>query len=106
MWPHVGEDEIDALFKIQYPQRRGTTVVYSDRSVSIPVDEKRPAQRRRDEAQSIPFLSRLHGNLTQCGGLPDDLAVSLPPEPDRTSILICILISILIFILISNTIYS
>jgi antirestriction protein ArdC len=57
---------------------RGTTVVYADRF--IPDDEKRRAQETGEEAQSIPFLKRFTVfNLAQCEGLPDDLAVAVPP---------------------------
>ncbi|MGY2916131.1 ArdC family protein [Bradyrhizobium sp. USDA 3262] len=60
---------------------RGTTVVYADRF--IPDDEKRRAQETGDEAQAIPFLKRFTVfNVSQCEGLPDDLAVAPPaPEP-------------------------
>jgi antirestriction protein ArdC len=57
---------------------RGTTVVYADRF--IPDNEKRRAQETGEEAQSIPFLKRFTVfNLAQCEGLPDDLAVAVPP---------------------------
>jgi antirestriction protein ArdC len=58
----------------------GTTVVYADRF--IPDDEKKRARETGEEAQAIPFLKRFTVfNLAQCEGLPDDLAVALPP-PD------------------------
>jgi antirestriction protein ArdC len=57
---------------------RGTTVVYAD--CFIPDDEKRRARETGDEAQPIPFLKRFTVfNLAQCEGLPDDLAVAVPP---------------------------
>jgi antirestriction protein ArdC len=60
---------------------RGTTVVYADRF--IPDDEKKRAQETGEEAQAIPFLKRFTVfNVTQCEGLPDDLAAAPPaPEP-------------------------
>jgi antirestriction protein ArdC len=60
---------------------RGTKVVYADRF--IPKDEKKRAQESGEEAYPIPFLKRFTVfNLAQCEGLPDDLAVTMPPpEP-------------------------
>ena len=59
----------------------GTTVVYADRF--IPDDEKRRASETGEDAQAIPFLKRFTVfNVSQCEGLPDDLAVvAPPPEP-------------------------
>mgnify|MGYP000924470485 FL=1 len=59
----------------------GTTVVYADRF--IPDDEKRRASETGEDAQAIPFLKRFTVfNASQCEGLPDDLAVVVPPpEP-------------------------
>jgi antirestriction protein ArdC len=60
---------------------RGTTVVYADRFV--PDDEKRRAREIGEEAQAIPFLKRFTVfNISQCEGLPDDIAIAAPPpEP-------------------------
>jgi antirestriction protein ArdC len=60
---------------------RGTTVVYADRFV--PGDEKKRALETGEEAHAIPFLKRFTVfNVTQCEGLPDELAdVAPPPEP-------------------------
>jgi antirestriction protein ArdC len=60
---------------------RGTTIVYADRFV--PDNEKKRAQETGEEAQAIPFLKRFTVfNLTQCEGLPGDLAAAAPPpEP-------------------------
>jgi antirestriction protein ArdC len=58
----------------------GTTVVYADRF--IPEDEKTRAAETGEEPQAVPFLKR-HTvfNLTQCDGLPDEIAVTALPEP-------------------------
>jgi antirestriction protein ArdC len=59
---------------------RGTTVVYADRFV--PEDEKKRARETGEEAQAIPFLKRFTVfNTAQCDGLPDDVAVAIPPPP-------------------------
>ncbi|BCH27829.1 antirepressor [Mesorhizobium sp. L-8-3] len=59
---------------------RGTTVVYADRFV--PEDEKQRARDTGEEAQAIPFLNRFTVfNVAQCEGLPEDIAVELPPPP-------------------------
>jgi antirestriction protein ArdC len=59
---------------------RGTTVVYADRFV--PEDEKRRARETGEEVQAIPFLKRFTVfNTAQCEGLPDDIAVTIPPAP-------------------------
>lgn len=59
---------------------RGTTVVYADRFV--PEDEKRRARETGEEAQAIPFLKRFTVfKKAQCEGLPDDIAVTIPPPP-------------------------
>ncbi|SMH27961.1 ArdC family protein [Mesorhizobium australicum] len=59
---------------------RGTTVVYADRFV--PEDEKKRARETGEEAQAIPFLKRFTVfNTAQCEGLPDDIAVTIPPPP-------------------------
>jgi antirestriction protein ArdC len=56
----------------------GTAVVYADRFV--PEDEKRRARDTGEEAQAIPFLKRFTVfNVAQCEGLPDDIAVTVPP---------------------------
>ena len=58
----------------------GTTVVYADRFT--PEDEKRRAGETGEEAQAIPFLKRFTVfNTAQCEGLPDDIAVAVPPPP-------------------------
>ena len=58
----------------------GTTVVYADRFV--PDDEKQRARETGEDAQAIPFLKRFTVfNAAQCEGLPDDIAVALPPAP-------------------------
>jgi antirestriction protein ArdC len=59
---------------------RGTTVVYADRFV--PEEEKRRARETGEEAQAIPFLKRFTVfNTAQCEGLPQDIAVDVPPPP-------------------------
>ena len=59
---------------------RGTTVVYADRF--IPGDEKKRARETGEEAQSIPFLKCFTVfNTAQCEGLPDDIAIAVPPPP-------------------------
>lgn len=59
---------------------RGTTVVYADRFT--PEDEKRRAREAGEEAGSIPFLKRFTVfNAAQCEGLPDNIAVEVPPPP-------------------------
>ncbi|QFT34120.1 DNA primase TraC [Labrenzia sp. THAF82] len=59
---------------------RGTTVVYADNFV--PEDEKKRARETGEEAQAIPFLKRFTVfNTAQCEGLPDDIAVTIPPPP-------------------------
>ncbi|RWD43443.1 MAG: DUF1738 domain-containing protein [Mesorhizobium sp.] len=59
---------------------RGTTVVYADRFV--PEDEKKRARETGEVAQAIPFLKRFTVfNTAQCEGLPDDIAVTIPPPP-------------------------
>ncbi len=59
---------------------RGTTVVYADRF--IPEDEKQRARETGEEAHAIPFLKRFTVfNIAQCEGLPDDIAVAVPPPP-------------------------
>jgi hypothetical protein len=59
---------------------RGTTVVYADRFT--PEDEKRRAREIGEEAHAIPFLKRFTVfNVTQCEGLPDDIATVAPPPP-------------------------
>ncbi|RUV74840.1 MAG: DUF1738 domain-containing protein [Mesorhizobium sp.] len=58
----------------------GTTVVYADRFV--PEDEKQRARDTGEEAQAIPFLKRFTVfNVAQCEGLPEDIAVEMPPPP-------------------------
>lgn len=58
----------------------GTTVVYADRFV--PEDEKQRARDTGEEAQAIPFLKRFTVfNVAQCEGLPEDIAVAVPPPP-------------------------
>jgi len=58
----------------------GTTVVYADRFV--PEDEKQRARDTEEEAQAIPFLKRFTVfNVAQCDGLPEDIAVAVPPPP-------------------------
>ncbi|MBB6014475.1 antirestriction protein ArdC [Aquamicrobium lusatiense] len=57
---------------------RGTTVVYADRFT--PEDEKRRARETGEEPGSIPFLKRFTVfNAAQCEGLPEDIAVAMPP---------------------------
>lgn len=59
---------------------RGTTVVYADRFT--PEDEKRRARESGEEPGSIPFLKRFTVfNAAQCDGLPEDIAVAMPPPP-------------------------
>ena len=59
---------------------RGTTVVYADRFT--PEDEKRRARETGEEPGSIPFLKRFTVfNAAQCEGLPEDIAVAMPPPP-------------------------
>ncbi|MER8366033.1 zincin-like metallopeptidase domain-containing protein [Mesorhizobium sp. M0306] len=56
----------------------GTTVVYADRFV--PEDEKKRAHETGEQARSIPFLKRFTVfNAAQCDGLPDDVAIAIPP---------------------------
>ena len=58
----------------------GTTVVYADRFV--PEDEKQRARDTGEEAQAIPFLKRFTVfNVAQCEGLPEHVAVEVPPPP-------------------------
>jgi antirestriction protein ArdC len=58
----------------------GTTVVYADRF--IPEEEKERAAETGEEPQPIPFLKRFTVfNVTQCEGLPDEIAVATPAEP-------------------------
>ena len=58
----------------------GTTVVYADRFV--PKGERQRARETGDDAQAIPFLKRFTVfNTAQCEGLPNDIAVELPPPP-------------------------
>jgi antirestriction protein ArdC len=59
---------------------RGTTVVYADRLT--PEDEKRRAREAGEEPGKIAFLKRFTVfNTAQCEGLPDDVAVAMPPPP-------------------------
>jgi antirestriction protein ArdC len=59
---------------------RGTTVVYADRFT--PEDEKRRAREAGEEPGKIAFLKRFTVfNTAQCEGLPDDVAVAMPPPP-------------------------
>lgn len=59
---------------------RGTTVVYADRFT--PEDEKRRARETGAEPGKIAFLKRFTVfNTTQCDGLPEDIAVAIPPQP-------------------------
>jgi len=59
---------------------RGTTVVYADRFT--PEDEKRRARETGEEPGSILFLKRFTVfNAAQCEGLPEDIAVAMPPPP-------------------------
>ncbi len=59
---------------------RGTTVVYADRFT--PEDEKRRARETGEEPGKIPFLKRFTVfNTAQCEGLPEDIAVAMPPPP-------------------------
>lgn len=59
---------------------RGTTVVYADRFT--PEDEKRRARETGEEPGKIAFLKRFTVfNAAQCEGLPDDIAVAMPPPP-------------------------
>lgn len=56
----------------------GTTVVYADRFT--PEDEKRRARETGEEPGKIPFLKRYTVfNTVQCEGLPEDIAVAMPP---------------------------
>ncbi|RWK09324.1 zincin-like metallopeptidase domain-containing protein [Mesorhizobium sp.] len=58
----------------------GTTVVYADRFV--PDDEKKRARDTGEDARAVPFLKRFTVfNAEQCEGLPEDIAVSPPPDP-------------------------
>ena len=58
----------------------GTTVVYADRFT--PEDEKRRARETGEDAAAIPFLKRFTVfNAVQCDGLPEDVAVIVPPSP-------------------------
>ncbi|KAF0122266.1 MAG: hypothetical protein FD152_3610 [Xanthobacteraceae bacterium] len=57
-----------------------TTVVYADRF--IPDEEKKCARETGEEAQAIPFLKRFTVfNAAQCDGLPEGVAVIVPPPP-------------------------
>ena len=59
---------------------RGTTVVYADRFT--PEDEKRRARETGEEPGTISFLKRFTVfNAAQCEGLPEDIAVAMPPPP-------------------------
>ena len=59
---------------------RGTTVVYADRFT--PENEKRRARETGEEPGTIPFLKRFTVfNAAQCEGLPEDIAVAMPPPP-------------------------
>lgn len=59
---------------------RGTTVVYADRFT--PEDEKRRARETGEEPGKIAFLKRFTVfNTAQCDGLPEDIAVAIPPPP-------------------------
>ncbi|MCB1445513.1 MAG: antirestriction protein ArdC, partial [Rhizobiaceae bacterium] len=59
---------------------RGTTVVYADRFT--PEGEKRRARETGGEPGKIPFLKRFTVfNTAQCEGLPEEIAVSMPPPP-------------------------
>ena len=59
---------------------RGTTVVYADRFT--PEDEKRRARKTGEEPGKIAFLKRFTVfNTAQCEGLPEDIAVAMPPPP-------------------------
>ncbi|WP_140848006.1 ArdC family protein [Paracoccus sp. FO-3] len=59
---------------------RGTTVVYADRFT--PEDEKRRARETGEEPGKIAFLKRFTVfNTAQCEGLPEDIAVAMPPPP-------------------------
>ncbi|MDX8449383.1 ArdC family protein [Mesorhizobium captivum] len=58
----------------------GTTVVYANRFV--PEDEKQRTREAKEEPQAIPFLKRFTVfNVAQCEGLPEDIAVEVPPPP-------------------------
>ncbi|WEX09161.1 zincin-like metallopeptidase domain-containing protein [Chelativorans sp. AA-79] len=58
----------------------GTTVVYADRFT--PEDEKRRARETGEEPGTIPFLKRFTVfNAAQCEGLPEGIAVAMPPPP-------------------------
>lgn len=59
---------------------RGTAVVYADRFT--PEDEKRRARETGEEPGKIAFLKRFTVfNTAQCDGLPEDIAVAIPPPP-------------------------
>jgi antirestriction protein ArdC len=59
----------------------GTTVVYADRFV--PDEERRRAERDRDEPSAIPFLKRFTVfNTDQCENLPRELTSSPAPVPE------------------------
>ena len=63
---------------------RGTTVVYADRFT--PEQERERARSDGDDPRTIPFLKRFTlFNIDQCDGLPERLAVSAPPLPERAT---------------------
>ena len=63
---------------------RGTTVVYADRFT--PENERERARSDGDDPRTIPFLKRFTlFNIDQCDGLPERLAVTAPPLPERES---------------------
>jgi len=49
----------------------------------VPSNEKRRAAETGEEVQAIPFLKRFipFSTLTQCEGLPDEIATTVPPPP-------------------------
>ena len=57
---------------------RRTTVVYVDRFT--PEDEKRRARETGEDPGKTPFLKRFTlFNTAQCEGLPEEIAISMPP---------------------------
>jgi antirestriction protein ArdC len=61
---------------------RGVTVVYADRFT--PEQERERARSAGNDPRTIPFLKRFTlFNIDQCDGLPERLAVTAPPLPER-----------------------
>jgi len=62
---------------------KGTAVCYGDRFT--PKDELEKARDEDREADAVPFLKRFTVfNAAQCEGLPEDIAIEVPPPPPGT----------------------